>query len=142
MEECQVCHKTFPNILSITRHITQRHKMKTGSYYAKYIAPPYPCENCGKPCNFLSLSEGYSKTCGKRCGGIKRRERLKDSLPKLNRYLDIITAKAVALWEHRYNTNNVPNFFNHTLSEDDTRFVPFGIIDDGISSEDSSLISF
>lgn len=73
MFECKICKSPFKSSRALSAHIFQKHpefNKDLKSYYDKYVdSSAHLCIYCQNPCRFLSISRGYSDTCGsKECG--------------------------------------------------------------------------
>lgn len=76
-KECKICGF---NIAGSTKQIMMRrffyhlntHNISVKDYYDRYEKKPGDgiCPMCGKPTNFISISEGYRKYCGPACVSI------------------------------------------------------------------------
>lgn len=71
--ECLICHQWQPSVRSLSIHVSKGHCMDRVAYYDRYVkgAGEGICANpeCGKPTNFITLSEGYAECCCKSCFG-------------------------------------------------------------------------
>lgn len=56
------------------KHIRDEHDLSPKDYYDKYLKKEGEgvCKVCGKPCNFIKLSEGYFETCSRDCTKVWR----------------------------------------------------------------------
>lgn len=139
MQSCAICKKEYKSLKLVGLHVVCHHKISTKEYYDTYIGKQEYCPVCGKPCKFLTIGDGYNATCGFRCGGIYYKARLKKSTIKYNSYLDKITEVAKKQWEeYRKKGVNLAEYYKYTISDDESRFTPFGVIDDGINDEEST----
>lgn len=75
MAICNICNKSFNTERGLSYHISQSHKISLESYYLEYVccaeqrATVGKCKVCGNKTPFISMLEGYQKTCGLICGG-------------------------------------------------------------------------
>lgn len=68
---CKICGRECKSFLSLAIHLSKtHHEIKNEDYYLKYLsdnANAGKCVNCGKTCNFISLSLGFHKYCSHDC---------------------------------------------------------------------------
>lgn len=69
MVKCEICERKFDNFKGLSSHLRQKHKIKSKSYYDKFIKREYEglCPECGNKTNFNNLKNGYLKFCSVRC---------------------------------------------------------------------------
>ena len=69
MVKCEICRREFDNFKGLSSHLRQKHKIKSKSYYDKFIKREYEglCPECGKKTNFVNLKRGYLKFCSVKC---------------------------------------------------------------------------
>jgi len=67
-EQCEICERTFKNLLSLQRHFSQSHKITSKEYYDAYLKD---CSEgicfCGEETNYKNISLGYYKFCSNKC---------------------------------------------------------------------------
>ena len=69
MVKCEICGKEFSAIGGLARHINNNvtDHITQEEYYNKYINPEeegkHTCSRCNRPTEFVTLTEGYYKTC-------------------------------------------------------------------------------
>jgi predicted transcriptional regulator len=63
---CLICGKEFD---SLEIHLKSTHNISSKDYYDKFLLKNKEniCENCGGVTKFISLKEGYSRTCSRTC---------------------------------------------------------------------------
>ena len=59
---CKICDKTVKDMKGLASHI-ESHKISVQDYYDKYIQGSKTCIVCGKPTNFINMSQGYYRRC-------------------------------------------------------------------------------
>lgn len=66
---CQLCQKQFQKISGT--HL-KNHNITGKEYYDRFLKKPDEgkCLNCGKPTNFLKISQGYNRYCSCKCSQV------------------------------------------------------------------------
>jgi len=82
--KCIICGKEFKK----STHLLNQHNISGKEYYDKYLKGPNEskCIICGKPTNFIKITQGYYKTCCRKCAAISGSDKMKQT--KLERYGD------------------------------------------------------
>ena len=67
MHKCKICGYETETIRGLVSHIIGLHKINIQSYYIQYIDNNIPKCICGKNTTFISITQGFSKFCCKKC---------------------------------------------------------------------------
>lgn len=87
--------------MSLSRHITQSHKIKTEEYHNLYIkTTKNECIICGKIGNngFTTVIKGYRLCCGRSCSAINNRRILKSDEMKFESFRNKVKDNMKHLW--------------------------------------------
>lgn len=98
---CKVCDQSFKSVLSLARHVTQAHHLKTKQYYDAYLKRDEGTCECGNITSFNSLSNGYAKTCSSRCSAIQSRANLRADQAKQESFIQKISSSQRMVWSER-----------------------------------------
>lgn len=65
---CQICNKSYKNLLSLTNHI-RTHNIKSKDYFIKFFTKEGDdiCVMCGDKTNFNFNTKRYNKHCSRKC---------------------------------------------------------------------------
>lgn len=78
---CHICQLNCKNILGLSSHINQTHKISVEEYYIQYIDnnPNIRiCQVCGNSLKFKTLSKGYPKSCSIKCSNKIKDDKWKE----------------------------------------------------------------
>jgi len=92
---CEICKREFKNVIAISTHIHQTHKIKSKDYYDHYvktnsndgICKMYTkVSSCKKHTRFISCITGYSDFCSARCSTLSEDTQKKKEETCLEKY--------------------------------------------------------
>jgi very-short-patch-repair endonuclease len=66
---CKICSRIFNSPLSLTIHLSEKHKLKSQEYYDIYLKSDTDgvCKICRGKTNFVSINKGYNNYCSYKC---------------------------------------------------------------------------
>ncbi len=69
MIKCEICGREFKRHCDLSLHLSHTHNLTAKEYYNRYFKQKDEgiCCVCGKPTRFLNVTEGYRKTCSRKC---------------------------------------------------------------------------
>lgn len=67
---CEICKRFCKDNRSLGVHVKAVHHMTAKEYYIKHIGPQKYCLTCGKPTNFVSLTQGFRDHCCNKCAQL------------------------------------------------------------------------
>lgn len=84
---CKICGEKCTS-RSIGMHVFHKHSITGKQYYDKYLksTDEEKCEVCGKICKWFSISQGYAKTCSRRCAQLNPNTRNKIKSTNIEKY--------------------------------------------------------
>ena len=102
---CKICGEQFEKIASLSKHITNKHNMKTREYYDKYVKSEYEghCKFCQGPTHYVNLRKGYKIQCSKCRPSIATefRKKLKEDSEKFARFTETVAKNQSKIWQER-----------------------------------------
>lgn len=109
MQICHICSKQFKNYRSLVKHLNQTHNIKSKEYYDEFLLKKNEniCSNkqCNNNNNFLSIRDGYSKTCSHKCAAIIHRNTLKTNDSKFKIFQEKVSNNQKEIWKERKENN-------------------------------------
>jgi len=97
---CKECGFTFKSVMSLARHLTQKHAITCQAYWDKHFLITN-CIECGKPTKFKGIGKGYAKVCSHVCGGVNFRKQLRADPYKQEQFARRVSSNQKAIWSQR-----------------------------------------
>lgn len=79
---CKECGKKFGSGKTFGIHLRIEHDLSTKEYYDKWLKKPNEeqCEICGKPCNYINITKGYTRCCSNSCANVLKAKEYKETV--------------------------------------------------------------
>lgn len=118
MFTCQICGERKETLFKLSKHITNRHKVKIKDYYDQYIAKETDgkCTYCGNQTYFQSITDGYNISC-KNCkssAAKDMRKKLKEDLDRFNKFRNKVSKNQKDIWHERKENGTAVNIHQKT----------------------------
>ena len=110
MIHCKICQTECKSTGSLSKHIRDKHPgYNSQKYYDEFIKAGIDgtCEVCHSTTLFTNLTLGYKPTCGKKCAGIRNRQRLSMDEEKHKKFKEKVKINQTKIWEDRQKTGEV-----------------------------------
>lgn len=108
---CAICSSSVSDIRKLSKHIRDRHDIKSKHYYDTYIKLPTEgkCTFCGEEAKFDDLRNGYKEICtSSECisrkrsiGASKFRSTLKCDKVRYDQFISKVATNQSKIWEQR-----------------------------------------
>ncbi len=122
---CKICKKEFEVIRALSAHITKSHKIKSKTYYEKYMKKNDEGKcYCSNDCKFISLSKGYHLFCSTKCANkiVSKETKEKQSASAIKRF-EKMTSKEKDEYQTKLRSNIKKDKNGKVIISDKTRTI-------------------